>query len=61
MHIQVGGTVLKLFHLILRMEAKRQITNLMFTEVFSLYGISQGLMCSENTIGILKPVITLTK
>ena len=64
MHIQVGGTVLKLFHLILHMEAKRQITNLMFTEVFrrvNLHGISQGLMFSENTIGILKPVVTLTR
>ena len=64
MYVQVGGKVLKMFHLFQAIfTSQHNIINLMYRELFrrvNLYGISQGLMLS-NTETILKPVVTVTR
>ena len=66
MHVQIGGTVLKMFHLLNLSQVSIQnyhIINLMYREVFrrvNLYGISQGLM-AYRIDSILKPVANFTR
>ena len=63
MYVQVGGKVLKMFHLFQLICTSHHIANLMYREVFrrvNLYGISQGLELS-NGESILKPVAILNQ
>ena len=63
MYVQVGGKVLKMFHLFRFPSYHVHVANLMYREVFrrvNLYGISQGLEVSLGE-SILKPVAALTR
>ena len=63
MYVQVGGKVLKMFHILPLVPTSYHNVNIMYKEVFrrvNLYGISQGLMFSFRE-SILKPVAILTQ